>query len=389
MALPDYRAYRPDAAEVYVAVRHLIPRRYRKKALDSIYGIVNAFNRDADDASREALAYMLATAHWETGRRMYPVYETYARNAEQAAARLERAWRKGKLKWVKTPYWRKDQDGLRWLGRGLVQITHKRNYQKFEDVAPGISKDPEKAMDPKTSAAILVEGMESGKFTGRSLFKYVRSGRIDFRNARKVVNPGDKPSYRKIERLARKYAAALKRVPANAALANVQRRLKRRGYHDLGTVDGIWGPRTQAAILAFRNDNGLPLVPEIDDAFLDALRDPETVRSVSVDRATATAADLRAAGSTDIRRADDLAVTGGAVGGGAAILGGVKEFLPKLENASGVASQAAEAARTVASVIQENAIILLVIAGGVIVWQAWKARQNRVEKHRTGEYVSR
>ena len=385
--LPDYKGYNPNIEDVWNAIRRIIPRKYRDYiAKAHVQSILKTMPHGGSHAE---LAYVLATAHWETGGRMRSVYETFARDAEQAAARLERAWRKGRLRWVKRPYWRKDRNGLRWLGRGLVQLTHRRNYQKFEGEVPGISMDPEKAMEPRYSAAILVAGMYGGRFTGKALRDYVTGGRRDFRNARKVVNPGDRSSYNRIANLALKYFEALRGIPVNAALASVQRKLKRRGYHDLGTVDGIWGPRTEAAILAFRNDNGLPLKAEIDDAFLDALNDPETIRSVSPARALASAADLRKAGSTDIRRADDMAVTGGAIGGGAALLGGMKEFLPKLENASGIASQVAETARTVASVIQDNAIILLALAGGIIVWQAWKARQNRVEKHRSGEYLSR
>ena len=46
----------------------------------------------------------------------------------------------------------------------------------------------------------------------------------------------------------------------------VQTRLKELGYHEVGTIDGVIGPRTRAAILAFRDDAALPLVPIIDVA---------------------------------------------------------------------------------------------------------------------------
>ena len=51
----------------------------------------------------------------------------------------------------------------------------------------------------------------------------------------------------------------------------MQARLKALGYHEVGQVDGQIGPRTRAAILAFRDDHGLPLVPIIDVELAEAL----------------------------------------------------------------------------------------------------------------------
>lgn len=51
----------------------------------------------------------------------------------------------------------------------------------------------------------------------------------------------------------------------------VQHRLAALGYHEVGKMDGQMGPRTRAAILAFRHDNDLPLVPIIDATLTQAL----------------------------------------------------------------------------------------------------------------------
>ena len=45
---------------------------------------------------------------------------------------------------------------------------------------------------------------------------------------------------------------------ATLAVRDVQTRLRFLGYHEVGVADGQIGPRTRAAILAFRDDNGLP-----------------------------------------------------------------------------------------------------------------------------------
>lgn len=125
-----------------------------------------------DEAERRGtslfhLAAILAEAYHETGGQMQPVKETvYAsskdRNPSDATviARLESAWKAGKLPWVKTPYWRAG-----WFGRGLIQLTHEANYRKF-----GVTK--ESALDLKTSVRVMFDGMEKGLFTGKKLTDY-------------------------------------------------------------------------------------------------------------------------------------------------------------------------------------------------------------------------
>lgn len=61
--------------------------------------------------------------------------------------------------------------------------------------------------------------------------------------------------------------------------------------YNAGGADGIIGPLTRGAILAFRADHGLPLVPYIDQAFLDAL-DKATPRAMVPERANATPAEV-------------------------------------------------------------------------------------------------
>lgn len=136
------------------------------------------------------LAYMLATTWHETAATMQPVLETKAGNVEEAIRRLDRAFAKGQLTWVKTPYWRKDADGKSWLGRGYVQLTHKANYQKMELLIPGsrLVADPDRAMLPDVAVEILITGMQLGSFTGKGLSDYLDGVTPNYRLARRIIN---------------------------------------------------------------------------------------------------------------------------------------------------------------------------------------------------------
>lgn len=376
-----------------------------------------------------AQAYILTTSYHETGRRMQPVLETYAKTRRQAAERLQRAWKRGKLKWVKAPYWNL-VNGHHWVGGGDVQLTHEYNYNGplrdvvLKELNVDIHADPDQVLNPIVSALVLIEGVTSratlrGDFTGKSLGQYVNARKSDYHNARKTVNPGEKSSYAKLARYALKFEHAIREGRAAAGEAfvgpspdmysgrysvsvkRVQVRLKELGYHDVGTPDGKWGTRTAGAVLAFRNDKGLPLVTKIDKDLLAALMESED-RLIVPERSEATLADLRDMGSTDVKRADDGIKLGtlATIGSGVAAGGGVLEKLTgvtdkvsditgKAEESIGIVEQGLDLFRPVASFVSDNALIFLGGVGLFILWQALQARNNRLKKHQSGEYQSR
>lgn len=139
------------------------------------------------------LAYMLATAFHETARTMQPVRETLAATDVKAIAILNRAFARGQLPWVSNPYWRPDAQGKSWLGRGLVQLTHKTNYAKMSPlVGEDLVADPAKAMQMDVAIRIMFIGMEKGSFTGARLDQFFNPGREDWVNARKIINRLDR-----------------------------------------------------------------------------------------------------------------------------------------------------------------------------------------------------
>lgn len=84
-------------------------------------------------------------------------------------------------------------DGVRFKGRGYVQITGRRNYTDWSRrLGIDLVGNPDRAKDPRIASQILVGGMMEGSFTGRGLGRYVGGGRADFYNARRTVNGTDR-----------------------------------------------------------------------------------------------------------------------------------------------------------------------------------------------------
>jgi hypothetical protein len=137
--------------------------------------LMDKINADTYDML-EHVAYVLATAYWESGRTFQPV-------KEKRAGRLQ-----AKLRTLQDRYW-----FTGFFGRGLVQITWEENYEKF-----GIADNPDKALEPETAYEILSTGMKKGMFAKdkngkpHTLARYIRPGRVDYKGARKIINGTDK-----------------------------------------------------------------------------------------------------------------------------------------------------------------------------------------------------
>lgn len=172
---------------------------------------VDGFERVLDEANRRRtplhqLAYILATAWWESGKTMQPVREAFWIHPDDP--QKAEAWRKRNLARYYPHY-----------GRGLVQTTWPGNYEKLEaelGLPPGtLVNDPDKLLTWEYSLPALFVGMEKGLYTGKSLGDYIdgvdESDAEDFRefkNARRIVNGTDRDD--EIGRLALAFEAALK-----------------------------------------------------------------------------------------------------------------------------------------------------------------------------------
>lgn len=150
-------------------------------------------------------AYGLATAHHETAFTMQPIKEyggeAYLRRMyDPTGSRPALAKRNGNT----TP-----GDGVKYAGRGYVQLTWKDNYKRAGDkIGVDLVRNPDRAMEPEIAATIMREGMENGWFTGKRLSDYLTDSRADYVNARRVINGTDKA--REIAAYARAFAEALR-----------------------------------------------------------------------------------------------------------------------------------------------------------------------------------
>ena len=162
---------------------------FKTPQVDGLTAILDKWEKESAEDDDRWLAYMLGTAHHETGATMQPVRETFASSDAQAIKRLNAAFGKGKLTWVKTPYWVPDSEGKSWLGRGFVQITHKENYEKLgKAIKDDLLSDPTRAMDRDVALKIMFVGMRAGLFTGVSLGDRFSKTKERWLEARQIIN---------------------------------------------------------------------------------------------------------------------------------------------------------------------------------------------------------
>jgi hypothetical protein len=138
------------------------------------------------------LAYAMATAWHETGVTMQPVREGFAKSDADAYAKVTAYCAKQGIE----NYARRHANGHAYYGRGYVQLTHAYNYQKMGvrlGVGQAFYDDPDKVMQAKIAAEILLIGLMEGAFRPKAgtLIDYFSGTEHDWFNARDLIN-GDK-----------------------------------------------------------------------------------------------------------------------------------------------------------------------------------------------------
>lgn len=84
-------------------------------------------------------------------------------------------------------------DGVRFKGRGLVQITGRANYGKYSKIlGEDFLSNPKGMQRPDVALYTLVHGSKTGVFTGKKIGDYINGTNQDFYNARRVINGTDR-----------------------------------------------------------------------------------------------------------------------------------------------------------------------------------------------------
>jgi uncharacterized protein (TIGR02594 family) len=166
-------------------------------------------------------------------------------------------------------------------------------------------------------------------------------------------------------------------APQRPEMKVVQQQLKDLGYFEVGIVDGRYGARTRAAVLAFRADNGLGLSPDVDPVLVEALQKAKP-RAVSRERA-----EGKPEGSRIVKAADAQIATGivGMAGAAASVV------VPAVETAE----RARDVTERTVGILNLTDWLLPVLpwVGAaiffVVILLAWKAKAARIEDYRTGK----
>lgn len=153
-------------------------------------------------------AYGLATAWHETAKTMQPIKE-YGGDTYFFRQYDRDGLRPGVAKVLGNT---EAGDGVRYAGRGFVQLTGRTNYDRAgEALGLDLIANPDDAMGCDTACRILVWGMEQGTFTGKSLKTYLpidgAAGHEAFKQARRIINGSDKSE--EIAKLATTFQGAL------------------------------------------------------------------------------------------------------------------------------------------------------------------------------------
>lgn len=185
--------------------------------VDGIGAILDAWEARPDLNDLRQLAYVLATPMIETGGSFKPMAESLNYSVEALRAKFpsritqEQAEQYGRKKgraanqemigniiyggsFGLTQLGNSQPgDGYRFRGRGLGQLTGRRNYQlATEFLRTDLVSFPDRALEVRTAAAVLLDALTRGWFTGKKLSDYISGSKADFVNARRTINGLDR-----------------------------------------------------------------------------------------------------------------------------------------------------------------------------------------------------
>lgn len=172
-------------------------------------------------------------------------------------------------------------------------------------------------------------------------------------------------------------------------IERLQSALKHLGYHEVGLIDGKWGPKTASALLAFKLDNRLPLTPVVDEITWSTLaRAP--FRQVSQQRQEATDAPSVAA------KAGKGAKAVGAGGLGLGLLdlvlspfggiAGVSDWIAGVRQVTDAVESASSPIRDLGNALANNWQLAVIVIGIALFFIGKQVFADELESFRNGEW---
>lgn len=290
-------------------------------------------------------------------------------------------------------------DGWLFRGGGMMQTTGRDNYERLEK-ATGLPFASKPETIENAGASLVAAAWEFQKF-----LSYADKGEKGLRAVCNGINRGNPASSQEPIGWADRqlcFARALNALqvcvvaPDDDVLEvgdhgedvkKLQQRLIDLHYQ-VGKVDGVFGSRVRAAVLAFQAENDLPLDGKVGPVTAKALAEEPTPMPLG-DRASEGAAELRAAGSTTIQATDTLktaaTLTGTASAAYAAadqtgMLDAVSGLTTDLKQFQGLAGEIV----TISTWALSKWYFLLPIAAYIVYRYAKQIELRKVIKHQLG-----
>jgi putative chitinase len=201
-------------------------------------------------------------------------------------------------------------DGWLFRGASFMQTTGRDNYERLEkETGLPFASKPETIEDPRN--ALVAACWELAKFCS-----YADKGEKGLRAVSNGINRGNPASSQLPIGWTDRQLCYQKAVNAlgacegprddilelgddGEAVEALQARLMALGYV-VGKVDGVFGPRVRAAVLAFQAENDLPTDGRAGPQTLAVLNSDQAQKMPIGDRANEGVAELKAAGSTTV-----------------------------------------------------------------------------------------
>lgn len=177
----------------WTKVRAIFGGKLTQDQVDGLNVILDTMNSNEFKIEDPRIAaYILATSFWETDRSMQAVKERADKTGDAYFFRMYdiKGSRPQVAKRLGNIY---PGDGVKYAGRGQVQLTGRTNYFNMgEYLKLDLINNPDLLLDTEVSARVLVHGILKGSFTGVGIHRYVTRLKTDYVNARRIINGVDK-----------------------------------------------------------------------------------------------------------------------------------------------------------------------------------------------------